>query len=44
MQRSAGLTANYLYLLSEVDRNAESYHTDGTVTASIGIERLAARE
>ena len=41
MQRSAGLTANYLYTLSEVDRNAESYHADGTVTASSGIERLA---
>ena len=41
MQRSAGLTANYMYMLSDVDRNAESYRTDRTVTASTGIERLA---
>jgi malonyl-CoA decarboxylase len=41
LQRSAGLTANYLYVMSEVDRNAESYRRTGTVTASAGIETLA---
>jgi malonyl-CoA decarboxylase len=41
LQRSAGLTANYLYVMSEVDRNAESYRRTGTVTASPGIETLA---
>jgi malonyl-CoA decarboxylase len=41
LQRSAGLTANYLYVVSDIDRNAESYHTDGTMTASSGIQSLA---
>jgi malonyl-CoA decarboxylase len=41
LQRSAGLTANYLYVMSEADRNAESYRRTGTVTASTGIEILA---
>jgi malonyl-CoA decarboxylase len=38
--RSAGLTANYLYKLSEVERNHQAYVTERKVIASRRVERL----
>lgn len=40
--RSAGLTANYVYTLSEIERNHLAYVTERKVVASRFIERLAA--
>jgi malonyl-CoA decarboxylase len=40
MDRSAGLTANYLYTLSEIERNHHAYATDRKVVASRRIEKL----
>jgi malonyl-CoA decarboxylase len=41
IQRSIGVTANYLYGLSEVGRNQRAYVTDRTVTASRRIRAFA---
>jgi malonyl-CoA decarboxylase len=41
LERSGGLTANYVYSLPEIDRNQDAYRTKRTVTASRWIERLA---
>jgi malonyl-CoA decarboxylase len=41
MGRSAGITANYLYRLSDIERNHEAYLKDGKVIASSRIERQA---
>ena len=41
--RSAGLMANYVYQLSEVERNHERYTRDFKVTASNEVEALARR-
>ena len=41
MQRSAGLMANYLYRLADVERNHEQYVKEFKVTASHAIEFLA---
>ena len=38
--RSAGLTANYLYKLSEIERNHQAYVADQKVIASRRVERL----
>jgi malonyl-CoA decarboxylase len=40
LDRSAGLTANYLYTLSEIERNHHAYVTERKVMASRRIERL----
>ena len=42
MSRAAGLTVNYLYDPSEVERNHDAYKRDCTVVASRSFERLAA--
>jgi malonyl-CoA decarboxylase len=41
IDRSAGITANYLYRLSELERNHHAYATDRKVMASRRIERQA---
>jgi len=41
MQRSAGLMVNYVYWLSEVERNHERYFREHEIVASPAIERLA---
>jgi malonyl-CoA decarboxylase len=41
MQRSAGMMVNYVYWLSEVERNHERYYRDHDIIASPAIERLA---
>lgn len=41
MDRSAGLTANYLYRLSDLERNRQAYITAGQVIASRRIDTLA---
>jgi malonyl-CoA decarboxylase len=41
LQRSAGLTANYLYRLSELDRNHQTYAVHHTVAASPELQALA---
>lgn len=38
--RSVGLTANYLYMLSQLERNHTAYVTEGKVAASRRVERL----
>jgi malonyl-CoA decarboxylase len=43
LQRSAGLTANYLYKLPDVERNHELYVREHKVRASREIEALAKR-
>jgi malonyl-CoA decarboxylase len=43
LQRSAGLTANYVYKLAEVERNHELYVREHKVRASREIETLAKR-
>jgi malonyl-CoA decarboxylase len=41
IDRSAGITANYLYRLSELERNHQAYVTERKVMASRRIERQA---
>jgi len=41
LSRSAGLTANYLYKLSDVERNHQAYVTAQKVIASRRVEKLA---
>src|SRR5207245_6017165 len=41
MQRSAGLMANYVYRLPDVERNHEMYTTEYKIAASYEIESLA---
>lgn len=43
LQRSAGLTANYVYKLPDVERNHELYVRENKVRASREIETLAKR-
>jgi malonyl-CoA decarboxylase len=43
LQRSAGLTANYVYKLPDVERNHELYVREHKVRASREIEALAKR-
>jgi malonyl-CoA decarboxylase len=43
LQRSAGLTANYMYKLADVERNHELYVREHKVRASREIEALAKR-
>ncbi len=43
MQRSAGLMANYVYRLGDVERNHELYIKDYRVNASVDVEALAKR-
>jgi malonyl-CoA decarboxylase len=43
IHRSAGLTANYLYRLSDIERNHQAYVTARRVIASRRIEKLACR-
>jgi malonyl-CoA decarboxylase len=43
LERSAGLTVNYLYRLSDLERNHELYTRDYRVAASREIENLAKR-
>jgi hypothetical protein len=40
LQRSAGLTANYVYRLGEVERNHRLYTREHRVQVSYAIERL----
>jgi malonyl-CoA decarboxylase len=41
LQQSAGLMVNYLYRLSEIERNHEAYSGEGEVTAAPALTRLA---
>jgi malonyl-CoA decarboxylase len=41
MRQSAGLTVNYVYRLSEVERNHQAYTRDFRIVASRWLERLA---
>jgi len=41
LARSAGMMANYVYWLAEVERNHESYFREHEIVASPAIERLA---
>ena len=41
IERSAGITANYLYRLPDIERNHLAYVTERTVMASPRVERLA---
>jgi len=43
MQRSAGIMANYVYKLADIERNHESYTKDFKVNASREVEMLAKR-
>ena len=43
LRRSAGMTVNYVYDLADLERNHEAYTTQGRVSASSRIERLARR-
>ena len=41
LERSAGLTVNYVYSLPEMDRNQNAYRTDRRVVASSWMEQSA---
>src|SRR4029450_4091323 len=41
IKRAAGLTANYVYHLSELDRNHQAYTNQHTVVASHRLQALA---
>jgi malonyl-CoA decarboxylase len=41
MARSAGLMVNYVYRLSEVERNHERYFREHTIAASAAVEKMA---
>ena len=41
LQRSAGLTANYVYRLGELERNHRLYSSEHRIQASYAVERLA---
>ena len=41
LQQSAGIMVNYLYKLSDIEKNHEAYTGQGQVTASSGVKRLA---
>jgi malonyl-CoA decarboxylase len=41
MARSAGMMVNYVYWLSEVERNHERYFREHAVIASTPVEKLA---
>ena len=41
LERSAGLTVNYVYSLPEIDRNQNAYRTDRRVVASRWMEQSA---
>jgi malonyl-CoA decarboxylase len=41
MQRSAGMMVNYVYWLSDVEKNHERYFRDRDIVASPAVERLA---
>ena len=41
LARSAGMMANYVYWLAEVERNHETYFREHEIVASPAIERLA---
>ena len=41
IDRSAGLTANYVYALSDIERNHAAYVSERTVIASRRVEKLA---
>jgi hypothetical protein len=41
MARSAGLMANYVYWLAELERNHERYFREHLVSASSAVEKLA---
>ena len=43
LERSAGLTVNYVYRLSELERNHELYIGESKISASPEVEALAAR-
>jgi malonyl-CoA decarboxylase len=43
IRRSAGVTANYVYRLADVERNHQAYVTDHTVVASRRLEALSRR-
>ena len=43
LERSAGLMANYVYRVADVERNHEEYSKEFRMTASREIEKLAAR-
>lgn len=42
LAQSAGIMVNYLYRLSDIEQNHESYRGEGKVTASMAVLRLAA--
>jgi malonyl-CoA decarboxylase len=41
MARSAGVMANYVYRLGELERNHERYFREHAIAASSAVERLA---
>jgi len=41
MARSAGLMVNYVYRLSEVERNHERYFREHAIAASAAVEKMA---
>jgi malonyl-CoA decarboxylase len=41
MSRSAGIMANYVYRLGELERNHERYFREQLVAASSAVEKLA---
>jgi malonyl-CoA decarboxylase len=43
LERSAGLTVNYIYRLSELERNHELYVRESKISASPEVEALAAK-
>ncbi len=43
LERSAGLTVNYVYRLSDLERNHELYTREARISASAEVEALAAR-
>lgn len=40
-QRSFGMMVNYVYKLSDIEKNHEAYFADGRVAASGGVRKLA---
>ena len=43
LHNSFGLMANYRYIIDDIEKNHEAFVTDGTVTASPTVRKLAAK-
>ncbi|MGI9465166.1 MAG: malonyl-CoA decarboxylase domain-containing protein, partial [Aestuariivirgaceae bacterium] len=44
MEQSAGMMVNYLYDLSDIEKNHEGYAEQGIIAASSTVKRLAPKQ